>query len=164
MATFNLRLFVLLSALVAGGSFMLPAFPAEAVDLQIAVIAFKGTHLPEIDSNILRSIYLKKIFLDPKGHAYIPVNLTSADKLRRIFVRGIIHMDELQLENYWNRQYFQGISPPYVLGSQTAVVEFVAKTPGAIGYVQPCYVTPQVDVVLLLTLKASPSTGMLENC
>ena len=64
-------------------------------------------------------------------------------------------MSELRLQNYWNQQYFQGVSPPYVLGSEAAVVEFVAKTPGAIGYVEPCFVTADVAIVQLLTLPAA---------
>jgi len=98
----------------------------------------------------LRSIYLKKIFLSKYGESLIPVNLPADDPVRHAFSRSAIHMSDNQLRNYWNRRYFQGISPPYVLGSQEAVVRFVASTPGAIGYVNPCYLNPTVRQLLLL--------------
>ena len=164
MAIFHRHLFVVLAALTAGGGLTVRATPAATGESRIAVIASAHTPVPAIDSDLLRSIYLKKIFVDSGGRPYIPVNLSPIDNLRRTFLLYIIHMDKPQFQNYWNRQYFQGISPPYVLGSQTAVAEFVAKTPGAIGYVQPCYVTPQVHVVLLLSLPDSGFVGKLDKC
>ena len=42
------------------------------------------------------------------------------------------------LDAYWNQQYFLGVTPPHVLGSEAAVSRFVAATPGAIGYRSAC--------------------------
>ncbi|MDA3915024.1 hypothetical protein [Oleiagrimonas sp.] len=135
-----------------------------ANDRQIAIIVSRHTPVTTIDNNLLRSVFLKKIFLDPANHVYVPVNLKPDSKLRRDFTLAVIHMDEPQLQSYWNRQYFQGISPPFVLGSQTAVVDFVAKTPGAIGYVRPCYVNAKVKVILLLTVIGALADAAPEHC
>ncbi|NDU92656.1 MAG: hypothetical protein G3I10_08635 [Ferrovum sp.] len=165
MVPFNRQLLAFLGVLVALGGCACSAFSAPADESKIAVIASSRDHdVQTIDPGMLRDIYLKKIFLDPQGHAYIPVNLPPDDTLRREFSRSVIKMSESRLQNYWNRQYFQGVSPPYVLGSQTAVVEFVAETPGAIGYVEPCFLTPDVYTVLLLTLHGTPSTEPMERC
>ncbi|WP_426663732.1 hypothetical protein [Rhodanobacter aciditrophus] len=121
---------------------------------RIAVIV--GAPAPRLAMNrdTLRDIYLKKIFVDQDGRRLVPVNLPPESPLREAFTRTLIRMPESRLQDYWNRQYFQGVSPPYVLGSQQAVVRFVASTPGAIGYVAPCFLSPGVHVALWLPLPA----------
>ncbi len=159
------KIFIFLGVLVAHCSLVGYSFPARAGESKIAIIASSRDHdVLAISPSMLRDIYLKKTFLDQQGHAYIPVNLPPDNTLRRAFSRSVIEMSESRLQNYWNRQYFQGVSPPYVLGSQAAVVEFVAKTPGAIGYVEPCFLTPDVYTVLLLTLHWTPSVASTARC
>ena len=156
---------VVLGAFIVAGTFVRYTMAAQAGESKIAVIVSSHARdVPAIDPGMLRNIYLKKIFVDPQGHAYIPVNLPPDSKLRQAFSRTAIGMSELRLQNYWNQQYFQGVSPPYVLGSEAAVVEFVAKTPGAIGYVEPCFVTTDVATVQLLTVPVAASFVPAEAC
>ncbi len=165
MPSLSSRRLVVLGVLVVAGTFARYAKAAPAGESKIAVIVSSHAHDAQaIDPGMLRNIYLKKIFVDPQGHAYIPVNLPPDSRLRQAFSRAAIGMSELRLQNYWNQQYFQGVSPPYVLGSEAAVVEFVAKTPGAIGYVKPCFVTADVHAVLLLTLPAASSLQPAGAC
>ncbi|WP_329741849.1 hypothetical protein [Dyella sp. A6] len=122
--------------------------------VRIAVIVGATAPKMALNRDALRDIYLKKIFVDDGGHRLIPVNLPPASPLREAFTHSLIRMPDNLLQNYWNRQYFQGVSPPYVLASQQAVVRFVASTPGAIGYIASCFVKPGVHVALWLTLPA----------
>lgn len=125
-----------------------------AAQPQIAIITAPDGPQLTLDQNTLRNVYLKKIFVDGKGLRLTPVNLPSRAPMRVAFSRALLHMDDTQLQDYWDQQYFQGVSPPYVLGSADAVVRFVATTPGAIGYVAPCQVDASVRVVLTITLAA----------
>ncbi|MDE2155016.1 MAG: hypothetical protein KGJ32_03855 [Xanthomonadaceae bacterium] len=134
------------------------SMPAPAGETQVAVIVSGRAPRVSFDQAMLRAIYLKKIFIGPDGRRLIPVNLPPGNPLRDAFSHVLIDMRDAQLQEYWNRQYFQGTSPPYVLGSQKAVVRFVAETPGAIGYVWPCHVDSSVRTVLLISLSA-PATG-----
>jgi hypothetical protein len=164
LALFQRRRVVLLAALIAGGSFAWVAKSAQPDESQIAVIASNRDSLPEINGNSLREIYLKRIFVNSDGRPYIPVNLPATHQLRNVFLSSVLQMNASQMQVYWDRRYFQGVSPPYVLGSQRAVVKFVAMTPGAIGYVQRCHVTPEVHVILLVPLTGLATGGMLEKC
>jgi ABC-type phosphate transport system substrate-binding protein len=119
---------------------------------QLAVIVSSKAPDMRIDMATLRSIYLKKVFLSEQDQTLIPVNLPADNPLREAFSQSTLHMNDAQMRSYWNRRYFQGVSPPYVLGSQNAVVRFVADTPGAIGYVRPCHLDPSVRQILLLPL------------
>lgn len=135
--------------LIAGCMLWLGSDEALAQD-QIAVIISSKAPAMSLDSATLRGIYLKKIFLNDHGDALIPVNLPAKHPLRQAFTRATMRLSDNQLRSYWNRRYFQGISPPYVLASQEAVVRFVASTPGAVGYVNPCYLNAGVRVLMLL--------------
>jgi ABC-type phosphate transport system substrate-binding protein len=164
LALFQRRLAVLVAILIGVGSLAGVAESAQPDESQIAVIASNKDSLPTISTNILREIYLKKIFVNSDGRPYIPVNLPATHQLRSAFLSDVLQMNAPQLQVYWDRRYFQGISPPYVLGSQRAVVKFVAMTPGAIGYVQRCHVTPEVHVILLVPLTGLAAAEMLEKC
>jgi ABC-type phosphate transport system substrate-binding protein len=123
-----------------------------AASSQMAVITAPDAPQLTFDQNTLRNIYLKRIFVDGRGQRLTPVNLPSGAALREAFAHTILRMDDGQLQDYWDKQYFQGVSPPYVLASPAAVVQFVAKTPGAIGYVAACQVDASVHVVMTVTL------------
>lgn len=125
---------------------------AHADRIHIVVIASKRAWYHALSLDALHDIYLKKIFIDRRGYAYIPVNLPPVNPLRGAFLSVITQLDQRQLEKYWDHMYFQGTSPPYVLGSQAAVVDFVATTPGSIGYVQACHVNSAVRIVQHFTI------------
>lgn len=131
---------------------------------QIAVIVSSRTPPVTVDITTLRGIYLKKIFIDKQGNSLIPVNLPPDNPLRHAFSHAAIHMSDTQLRNYWNQRYFQGVSPPYVLGSQDAMVQFVANTPGAIGYIKPCYLDESVRQILFLPMPAEMAHDTATQC
>ena len=142
-----------LCAVVACG--LLWAGGARAGSLHIVVITAPQAPRLSFDRFTLRNVFLKKIFVDKDGQRLIPVNLPASSPLRQVFAQEVTHLPQAQQDDYWNRQYFQGVSPPYVLASQEAVVRFVAVTPGAIGYVTSCLVDSSVRVVFELTLPSA---------
>jgi len=125
---------------------------AQAAQPQLVVITGAQAPVLSFDRGTLRNIYLKLIYVDGRGQPLIPVNLPSGSPLREAFSNVALHMDDAQQQDYWDRQYYQGVSPPYVLASSYAVVRFVAQTPGAIGYVEPCATDASVHVILTITL------------
>ena len=135
-----------------------PAAGTDAVHLVVVASASQPLKLAP-DRDDLRNIYLKKIFIDDDGRRLIPVNLPPGTPLRALFASRLIGMGEPQLADYWNRQYFQGVSPPYVLASQQAVVRFVATTPGAIGYIASCHLDDRVRVLLVVDPAIDPAAA-----
>ena len=132
---------------------------ARAGSLNIVVITSPQTPRIVFDRYTLRNVFLRKIFVDKDGQRLIPVNLPAGSPLREVFVQEVTRLPDAQQDDYWNRQYFQGVSPPYVLASQQAVVRFVAATPGAIGYVASCYVDASVRVVFEVTLPSATAVA-----
>ncbi len=149
---------------VAGPVRAVHAGPPPADPNALAIIASQKTIVPDASVVLLRDIFLKKVVLTPEGDEYIPVNLPPTNPLRMAFNRMVIHMDAQQNELFWDRAYFGGTSPPYVLGSERAVLRFVATENAAIGYVRACFVTPAVKVLKLITLDVPPPARTLAPC
>ena len=91
----------------------------------------------------------KKLYADD-GQQLAPVNLPADHALRDRFSRAVLGLRPDALEEYWNQQYFQGVLPPHVVGSEQAVLRFVATTAHAVGYAAACYAAPGLRTVLLI--------------
>jgi ABC-type phosphate transport system substrate-binding protein len=137
--------------------------PLSARD-EIAVIVANDSPEVAVDRVKMRDIYLKKILMDADGKVLIPVNLPPEHPLRRSLTETLFNKSAQQLQDYWNQRYFHGITPPYVLHSQEAVVQFVAKTPGAIGYIAACRLDERVKWVLKLNAPVSQRQAVAELC
>lgn len=96
----------------------------------------------------LSLIYWRKKQYWQGGVRIYPVNLHAEDALRLQFSKTILGSFPNEQSNYWNGQYFHGISPPYSVQSEEAVIRYVAATKGAIGYVDACNVDERVKVLL----------------
>ncbi|NPA51818.1 MAG: hypothetical protein GXO22_02880 [Aquificae bacterium] len=118
---------------------------------ELLIIANKSLPVDYVSKRDIKLIYLKKkLFI--KYVRVIPVNLHPFNPLRDIFNKYVLGMDEEQLALYWNEMYLRGIDPPIVLKSQKAVVRFVSKVEGAIGYITPKYLNNTVKVILRIKI------------
>jgi len=131
---------------LAGSSLTGAAEPERAVAVIVAASHGKN---PGIED--LALIYRRKKLFWADGTKVNPVNLPSTHPLRRLFSQVVLGASPEDLEKYWNNMYFHGVSPPFVLSSEEAVMRFVAQTPGAVGYVSYCDVDTRVKVELVLT-------------
>jgi len=137
--------------------------PAAASDEIIIIIARDAPDY-SINRVMLRDIYLKKIFLDDNGHTFVPVNLPPENPLRLSLAETLFNKSAQQLQDYWNQRYFQGVAPPHVLRSQEAMVQFVAKTPGAIGYIAACHLDERVKEVLAIPVAPPQRDALAKLC
>lgn len=144
----SLRIAVLLFLACCAGL----ATPARAASGEgvIAVIVAPG-HGKSIKKDELPLIYNRRKLFWPAGSRIQPVNLPAASALRRSFSQAVLGASLEALEKYWNDLYFHGVSPPFVLSSEEAVLRFVAETPDAVGYVAFCKVAGRARVVLVIT-------------
>jgi ABC-type phosphate transport system substrate-binding protein len=128
------------------------ALIAQAQAGEQIVVIVRASHAADaISQEELARVYLGKKLFWEDGTRIIPVNLTADHPCRRRFSRLVLGLLPEEMQEYWNAQYFHGISPPYVLSSEEAVLQFVAETPGAIGYLCSAATTAQVKVLLLLS-------------
>jgi hypothetical protein len=123
--------------------------PGLAADNGVAVVIAADARPAAVAAEELALIYRRqKQFLGDQRVQ--PVNLPAAHPLRRWFSLQVLGRTPEALEDYWRDQYFNGVVPPFVLGSEEAVMRFVAATPGSVGYVSRCVVDKRVKVLLQL--------------
>ena len=122
---------------------------------KIAIIVSETTPIKDaLSTEELASIYRRKKLFWRNSVPIVPLNLPVTYSLRRSFSRAVLGELPEEMDAYWNAQYFHGVSPPYVLASEQAVVEFVATTLGAIGYVNASAINSHVHVLLYLPISA----------
>jgi len=126
---------------------------------EIAVIMGIRSNAKPISLNArdVRQIFLRKDYFTAQGDAWIPVNLNAANPIRAVMTETILQKSVVDLERYWSEMYFDGISPPYVLASEEAVVSFVMETPSAIAYVLACHADSRVHVVYRFQVANNPA-------
>ncbi len=123
---------------------------ASHADEPMAVIVSGTDSIKPMQLADIGLIYLRKKLYWPNGKPVHPANLPTQHPLRRQFSRQLLGgLPESQVE-YWNEQYFHGISPPHVVGSSEGMLRYVAETSGAIGYVAACAVDKRVKVLFWL--------------
>ncbi|MBI2799902.1 MAG: hypothetical protein HYX63_06370 [Gammaproteobacteria bacterium] len=143
-------------ALLLALQILLPVLAEEGSrPRQLIVIANRTLAVENLTQTTIANIYRRKLLVDDRGNAFVPVNLPATNPLRRVFSTALLKQSPRELETYWNEQYYQGISPPYVVASSEAVIRFVATTAGAIGYVLDCNLSDAVIVAFRVQLDFS---------
>lgn len=81
--------------------------------------------------------FLKKATRWPNGDVIRPVDQAADSGVRRRFSEDVLQRSVAAVKSYWQQMIFSGRDlPPPELASDEDVVAFVAKHPGAIGYVR----------------------------
>ncbi len=104
--------------------------------MPICVIANVPTSEGDVDLDLVRRLFLLRQRFWPDGTAAHPVNLPASSDLRERFSRATFGQSVKELVPYWNERYFHGTRPPPTVASEAAVLLFVQRTPGGVGYVR----------------------------
>lgn len=123
-------------------------------DVVLAVIIPKSQNLKVAGVADLALIFWRKKLYWAEGVRMQPVNLPTANALRRQFSLKILNTLPEDQTEYWNEMYYHGVMPPHVVSSQEAVLRYVADTPGAIGYIDACKVDARVKAIYWMTAES----------
>lgn len=84
----------------------------------------------------LSDAFLKKTTRWDDGEVIRPVDLGPASPARRAFSQKVLDRSVAAVRSYWQQRIFSGRElPPPELGSDDAVLEYVQRNRGAVGYV-----------------------------
>jgi hypothetical protein len=141
-----------------------PAWSGVAAEARIAVVT--GPVPPDLtlDREALRDIFLKRVVIDHSGNKLVPLNLPPEDPRRAAFSEALLGKPPDALQRYWNERYFQGVSPPYVVRSEEAMLRFIAETPGALGYVAACRVDKRARTIVELPVPPELAAQVASLC
>src|SRR5258706_9438292 len=122
-----LAVFALLLCAAAHGS-------AGAGDFVVIVNA--GNPVAALTRRAVSDIFLKKTTTWSDGERTKPVDLQVTSAIRESFSRAVHRRPARDLAEFWQREIFSGRGvPPPQKASEVEVIDYVARTPGAIGYV-----------------------------
>ena len=110
-----------------------------------ATPGFRLVVSPESNLTSLRRAEVARIFLRKQsrwkdGRDVLPVDQSARSPVRAAFSRDVLAVEGVDkisaVEGFWRQQIFSGRgTPPAIKASDADVLQFVASTPGAIGYV-----------------------------
>jgi ABC-type phosphate transport system substrate-binding protein len=97
----------------------------------------------------------------PRGASYVngvpvvPVDQSLRSPVRESFSRDVLNQTARETLNYWRQQITSGVRPPMVKETDAEVLQYVAETEGAIGYVSVGANVAGSDVKVLTVAAAS---------
>ncbi len=113
---------------------VLPPRMAGAQAVKIVVNA--ATETGDLSTAVLTRIFLKQDKKFASGAAVFPIDQSKASATRAAFSKDFLGRSAAAVDQYWVQQIFSGRdTPPPAKSTDDEVVDFVRRTPGAIGYV-----------------------------
>jgi ABC-type phosphate transport system substrate-binding protein len=126
--------------------------PVASADLSFLVVVHPATEGTQIKRQTLSSIFLKKA--DRWGSTGLPahpVDQSMRSPVRAAFTEQVLARPLDGIQFYWAEMIRKGVIPPPVKQSDADVIEYVASTKGAIGYVSLDAVVPSTVRTLSVT-------------
>ncbi|MDP3877920.1 MAG: hypothetical protein Q8Q50_13145 [Methylobacter sp.] len=132
-------------------SVALMPMPSAWADLYI--IANKELPVTELDKSDIAAIYLLKKKRWQNGDDIMPINLPAQADARNRFTAAIFDSTPDKLGSYWDQMLFKGETPPVTQSSEQAVILFVERIKGAIGYVETKPESPHIKILQQFSTK-----------
>ncbi len=109
---------------------------AAAIEPDYLVIAHESVGHKVISAPELKRIFTKKRSHWDNGQPIVIVEQGGDSHARDTFYRKILKSDIAQMSTYWiNQTMTNGLAPPKIYSNARRVVSYVARTPGAIAFI-----------------------------
>jgi ABC-type phosphate transport system substrate-binding protein len=128
---------------------------------RLAVIVASSSRVQNLSKNDVARIFRRKTLINKSGNDWIPTNMPPDHPLRQQFSRYMFRQSPVEMQDFWNAQYFHGVLPPRVVDSEEAMLRFVSSTPGSIGYILLSCLDDRVKAVHIMTLKSDTGRNAL---
>jgi ABC-type phosphate transport system substrate-binding protein len=124
-------------------------YAASAQD--VVLVANKGVQISRITASDLRAIFTGEKTRFADGFHAVPVILKGGPA-HEVFLKNYCDESPDEFRAQWRKAVFTGQGAmPKAFASESALIEYVVATPGAIGYVSR--ISPQDDLKSLTPLK-----------
>jgi hypothetical protein len=120
------------------GIFGSTAFAGESPAPEFRLIVHPRNPASQVSREFVTDAFLKKKTRWADDETLKPVDLKADSAVRRKFSQSILKRSVAAVRSYWQQRIFSGRGvPPPELESDDAVVAYVLKHRGAVGYVSP---------------------------
>jgi ABC-type phosphate transport system substrate-binding protein len=117
----------------------------------VVLVANKGVQISEISNADLRSIFMGTRTRFSDGSHAVPVTLKGG-AAHEVFLKNYVGEGPEEFRAQWRKVVFTGQGAmPKAFDSESALIEYVAATPGAVGYASR--ISSQDNVKLLAAIK-----------
>lgn len=114
----------------------------------VVVVANPRSGIDRLSRDEVINIFLGRFRQLSSGLSVQPVDLPATQPEKATFYLRLVNKDLAEINAYWSRLVFSGRTEPPVQAKSTEdLVEFIAKTPGAIGYMERSKVDGRVKLV-----------------
>lgn len=127
--------------------------PLSTASADLYIIANKDLPVAQLDKRDIAAIYLLKKKHWENGEDIMPINLPAQADARNRFTAEIFDSTPDKLGSYWDKMLFQGETPPVTQNSEQAVILFVERIKGAIGYVENKPQSSQIKILQQFSAK-----------
>ncbi|MBZ0094277.1 MAG: hypothetical protein K8H75_02710 [Sulfuricella sp.] len=129
-------------------AFLLILLPAAESMADVVVVANPRSGIDRLSRDEVINIFLGRFRQLPSGLSVQPVDLPATQSEKATFYLRLVNKDLAEINAYWSRLVFSGRTEPPVQAKSTEdLIEFIAKTPGAIGYMERSKVDGRVKLV-----------------
>lgn len=133
-----------LSAVLLGAALLSACLPTRADD---GLVLIGNASLKGVNADLIKRIYSGRV-VEVDGIAVRPVNLSTGSGLRQRFLDAVLQQSDADYVAYWTvRRYIGKGTPPVELRSSAEVIDYVGRTPGALGYIEATEVRPSLHVL-----------------
>ncbi|MER2490982.1 hypothetical protein [Catenovulum sediminis] len=130
--------------LIAGASLLFSSY----VCAELVLIVHPENPVDSLELTHVVDIYTGRYVAFPNGTSAEPIDLPNSSQDKADFYKKATGLSLAKISSYWARLKFTGrYMPPTELATASEVVNFVAKNPKAIGYVEESEVDSSVKVV-----------------
>lgn len=124
---------------------------SQSIHAAVAVITHTGIDELGLSKSKLAKIYLGKLKRYSNGEKIRAVNLPKSSMAYKKFHKTVVKKTDAVLNRYWSKLKYTGKGkPPKTLATTREVINWVASTKGAIGYIDGKYLNKSVKVVLII--------------
>jgi len=126
---------------------------SAAMAQDIVLVANKGVQISGIKDSDLRAIFTGEKTRFADGSHAVPVTLKGGPA-HEVFLKNHVREDPDEFRAQWRKAVFTGQGAmPRTFDSEAALLQYVAATPGALGYVSRISPQGQDNVKCLLVVK-----------
>ena len=124
---------------------------ATAAVADVVVIVNPKSDVEKLSRDEVVNIFLGRFRRLPSGLSALPADLPQAQPEKAAFYRLLVNKELAEINSYWARLVFSGRTvPPRQAASDEDLLQWVAATPGGIGYIERAKVDGRVRIVYAL--------------
>lgn len=127
--------------------------PFSSAKADLYIIGNKDLPNAQLEKSDIAAIYLLKKKHWENGDDIMPINLPAQADARTHFTAQIFDSTPEKLGSYWDKMLFKGETPPVTQNSEQAVIMFVERIKGAIGYVETKPQSSQIKILQQFSTK-----------